>query len=327
MIPQYIRNWIETIEGMRNNNTYKLAWGRAILELVNERASQKIKKEEFNLREVAEKILKLYWNQTFYFRLKQGPTNSEPEILQVINELIKYYSLKVGSNIPVWFNSAAPILKSDHSMYERTIKKLIRILKQDVAYRFKNLDGRQVNLYNYIVSLDLIVIEIESQALLKEYNYILSQLLNYRWSQLLESFNRAPNITNKVKGSSQEKIKRKNLKRFKDILLAYHNKNEIIDFYTNEAIKINEVSIDHFIPWSFMYQDDLWNLVITSKSNNSSKSNKIYPDDFLEKLNNRNKRMINYLPKDSLDFLKLHEAIENDYPNSFYYDFKNSIRF
>lgn len=325
MIPKYISSWIDIIEGMRNNNTYKLAWGRAILELVNERSSLEQKREEFNLSEVAEKILKLYWNQTFYFRLKQGPSNSEPEILQIIQDLIRYYTLKVGSNIPVWFNVAAPILKSDNSKYERTIKKLIRILKQDVAYRFKNLDGHHIDLYAYNSNQNLIVINIENQEMLKEYNYILSQLLNYRWSQLLESFNRAPNITNKVKGSSQEKINRKNLKKFRDILLNLIDESQITDFYSNDTIQIDDVSIDHFIPWSFMYQDDLWNLVITSKSHNSAKSNKIYPDDFLVKLNERNKKIIKYLPKESLEYLKLQEAIENDYPNSFYYDFKNSI--
>lgn len=31
MISNYIKNWINVIEQMNNDNTYKLAWGRAIL--------------------------------------------------------------------------------------------------------------------------------------------------------------------------------------------------------------------------------------------------------------------------------------------------------
>lgn len=31
-IPQYIEDWITIIEEMNNDNTYKLAWGRAIIE-------------------------------------------------------------------------------------------------------------------------------------------------------------------------------------------------------------------------------------------------------------------------------------------------------
>ena len=32
MIPNYIQDWIDIIENMNNDNTYKLAWGRAIVE-------------------------------------------------------------------------------------------------------------------------------------------------------------------------------------------------------------------------------------------------------------------------------------------------------
>ena len=32
----YIRQWLMIIENMNNDNTYKLAWGRAILECIVE---------------------------------------------------------------------------------------------------------------------------------------------------------------------------------------------------------------------------------------------------------------------------------------------------
>ena len=32
MIPQYINDWFRVIENMKNENTYKLAWGSAIVE-------------------------------------------------------------------------------------------------------------------------------------------------------------------------------------------------------------------------------------------------------------------------------------------------------
>lgn len=33
---EYIKLWLEIIENMNNDNTYKLAWGRALLELILE---------------------------------------------------------------------------------------------------------------------------------------------------------------------------------------------------------------------------------------------------------------------------------------------------
>lgn len=33
---EYIKMWLDIIENMNNDNTYKLAWGRALLELIIE---------------------------------------------------------------------------------------------------------------------------------------------------------------------------------------------------------------------------------------------------------------------------------------------------
>ncbi|MCP4216136.1 MAG: HNH endonuclease, partial [bacterium] len=49
------------------------------------------------------------------------------------------------------------------------------------------------------------------------------------------------------------------------------------DIYTGRRIEPKSFSIDHFIPWSFVLHDQLWNLVPTSKSVNSSKNDRL-PD-------------------------------------------------
>ena len=69
--------------------------------------------------------------------------------------------------------------------------------------------------------------------------------------------------------------------------------NRIKDIYTGEYFskeKYEEngpLSIDHFLPWSFVGHDELWNLVPTFRNVNSSKSNSlptydIYIDNFSE---------------------------------------------
>lgn len=53
------------------------------------------------------------------------------------------------------------------------------------------------------------------------------------------------------------------------------------DIYTGHPMtkenfeRHGELSIDHFIPWSFILHDELWNLVPTFKNINSSKNNKL----------------------------------------------------
>lgn len=34
MIPKYINDWLEIIENMNTDNTYKLAWGRVLIECI-----------------------------------------------------------------------------------------------------------------------------------------------------------------------------------------------------------------------------------------------------------------------------------------------------
>ena len=67
-----------------------------------------------------------------------------------------------------------------------------------------------------------------------------------------------------------------------------------------------------------MYSDDIWNLVITSKSNNSSKSNKIPAVEMIEKLEQRNKILKDIVSDKYKNDLEVAE--QGNYVRKFYYD-------
>ena len=94
-----------------------------------------------------------------------------------------------------------------------------------------------------------------------------------------------------------------------------------VDFYTDEILEENNISVDHVIPFSYMYSDDIWNLVLTKKENNSSKSNHIPTQNIIDKLKERNKDLVNNMEdckfKDDLIL-----AIENNYVDKFYLSMK-----
>lgn len=182
-----------------------------------------------------------------------------------------------------------------------------------------NLNKEKKDLY--VLNKDYLYISInkEQVLLLKEYGFVLSQLLNYKWAQLLEKFNNAPRITSKVKGISDNQIRRNNLTKYKNILLE--NMNKPIDFYTGDELDMDDISVDHVIPWSFMYSDDIWNLVLTSKSHNSSKSNNIPSKEVIEQLNQRNKALIETI-NNSKYKEELNIAIMNNYVDKFYLSMK-----
>ncbi|MDD7388766.1 MAG: HNH endonuclease domain-containing protein [Lachnospiraceae bacterium] len=49
----------------------------------------------------------------------------------------------------------------------------------------------------------------------------------------------------------------------------------VCDVFTGKQIEQNRYDVDHFIPWSFVMNDELWNLMPMDSSLNSSKSNRL----------------------------------------------------
>ena len=323
MIPSYISKWLMIIEQMNNDNTYKLAWGRAILECINlVKYSNENDQVFICFDDISELMLKYYWNQLFFFNLAQSPHKQKtPVICQITLNLIDRYKIFSKSSYPVWHNiGIETINKNDKELYKSTIKSISKILHYDVCYRFKNVNGSSLDIYEYQKKNgSLISLKYQDTVLLKEYSVVLSKLLNYKWTQLLEKYNYCPKIASKVKGISDSTLKRNSLARYRNLLLQEFTDNKIIDFYTEEELSLSQLSIDHVIPWSFMYSDDIWNLVITSKSNNSSKSNSVPSEEHIEKLKERNNRIINIINDIKIkNDMKL--AIENSYVDRFYYD-------
>lgn len=322
MIPVYINQWLNVIENMNNENTYKLAWGRAIIECITVDSCY-LDDSGMNviikLEDIAEKMLKYYWNQLFFFNLKQSPNDKKsPIICQLTNTLIEEYKTITGSILPVWYDKAKKVFIKHETFYNEIVKKISRVLPIDVAWRFKMVNKTSISLYEFDEKKKTeICMNYTAAKELKEYSFILSKLLNYKWAQLLEKFNYAPKIASKVNGISQAKIRRNSLTKYKEQLLKQFI-GQPLDFYTGQPLEKDDISVDHVIPWSFMYSDDIWNLVLTSKSNNSSKSNMIPTIDVIERLKLRNQYLVEVV---SENYKKdLEEAIHLNYIDKFYYE-------
>lgn len=316
----YINDWLTVIDGMSNVNTYKLAWGRALVEICHEQIDFKSDHLVISFDQISEVFLKYYWNQSYFFKLYQGPSKSKPVIQQITEDLILAYQTQTGSTLPVWFDEAKKVLIQDKNSYRSYIKKISRTLPQNVSHRFLIVGDQNLELYDLNNQLGTVTFTKSQVALIQDHAFVLSQLLNYRWAQLLEKFNTSPRISMKVKGISEEKIRRNNLNKFKQALLKQFPDGIVRDFYTDEILDLNDISIDHVIPWSYMYSDDIWNLVITSKSRNSSKSNKPITQDFINKLKVRNQQLKTRVEEKYQQ--DLCEAEDLKYIDRYYFEFK-----
>ncbi len=320
-IPEYIRDWLTIIEQMSNDNTYKLAWGRAVVECVAlENYTESDGTAVIRFDDIALNMLKYYWNQLFFFHLKQSPyKDKDPIICRDTEKLIEIYKNVSSNQFPVWFDKAtAELEKNNKPAFDATVKHISKTLHENVSWRFKNVPNRVIDIYEYHKSNSTITLDIEEALLLKEYSAVISKLLNYKWAQLLEKFNFAPKIASKVNSIANAKLKRNSLAKYKDELLKEFENKNITDFYTGQQLSSSEISVDHVIPWSYMYSDDIWNLVITSRRNNSSKSNAIPSGEAIAKLKERNK-IIEPLLSPSFR-ITMEEAIKNNYVAKFYYE-------
>lgn len=82
-----------------------------------------------------------------------------------------------------------------------------------------------------------------------------------------------PGIVYKLSPMDASVRKLEQVRKLWEIILQ---RETILDIYTNKPIE-NDYDIDHFIPWSFVMNDELWNLIPMDSSLNSSKSNRL-PD-------------------------------------------------
>ena len=236
--------------------------------------------------------------------------------------MIEAYYENVGNRKPELFERAESNLPKKE--YETALRKTTSTLKKDVSYRFLNLNGKKLDVYRYNKGDSNLWISTGLLQELRDNERDLYDLINYRWGMILETFNSSPRINKKVKIMDERVIKRKPLTKYKQ-WLDIENPTHVC-FLCGQEITDKELSIDHVIPWSYMYSDDLWNLVYVHRSCNSSKSNVVPSEEGIAKLKERNKRLLDDFIKEHISEKKalpkeigsLEIAIENDYVDKFY---------
>lgn len=142
-------------------------------------------------------------------------------------------------------------------------------------------------LYHWEPGWNYIVISPKSRSFLRSQAPALELIANFFWAEFLENCNRlAPRIVQKV---SRDGASRRSMRRYLKILLA---ETEARCFYCDSALGKERVpTVDHVIPWSFLLEDDLWDLVLACGKCNAEKSDWLPADAFIHKLIVRNRTL------------------------------------
>lgn len=280
---KYLSNWITIIDSIKNDNTYRASWGRAIIECILKEEyivdDQEVVIEEYF---IVQKILKYYWNLNCFFKLSQGDFLVIEKVTKEISE--NFYRKKKHNN-PVWFNEMEIYIKRNQIKFERIISRIMKIVNRNIAHRFLNHRSKKIKLYKLDLKNKAIRFRESDIEIIKNYSHILIDLINSKWALYLETYNTSPLLQRKVIDSAENNLKRKSLRTTKNLLVQYYHNEGIVDFYTGKHLDYLNIKVVHVIPYNYLYSNDIWNLVITDKS---TKHTMIPTKEDLKKLKERN---------------------------------------
>ena len=293
-------------------NTYKFALARALLEHC--RKSEYGDKDAYSIpySYLADRFLEYYWHQVCKFRIKQDfQRDNEPRVVQTIQ------SLFVGRGYD--------FSKIDNSVKEQARKEILknvfghaRSSTSLVVPRFQKIkEGRYATsknlFYDYDDDRKMIHLRPEAFSFFKKNNSILSMAVLAEWAKFLEKINGSlPRLVAKIEADIK---KRKSLVQFRD---AYYS---LIDhcFYCCNKLEHDYTHVDHFLPWSYIFEDEAWNLVLACRGCNLRKSDSLAQEEFRDELIKRNRDYKHRVPllKKSLVLIETKMGWEKEIQNHY----------
>lgn len=253
--------------------TYKFYWFISILEIYSEKNNPRI-----NLWDIIIRMVANAWYPINYFKLSFGKSDSMYDVVKELRNI---------TNIPIDTDKKEIISILEQEIKCNKVKNLLRIFTLNVPFRFlrpwidTSDDKETVERSTHFENSCLYAIQRESNNWWIDINPVWSEYLTTNCKILLDFsyWNLAlflqtrnpnvPNIPNKlIKPDLRASLN--NQRKFWNTVVTVEGNFRCI--YTNKELQVGEYDLDHFIPWSFVSHDLLWNLVPVSPEINSSKS-------------------------------------------------------
>jgi len=270
-----VSDFVALARDAQTSTTYKPALLKAIVRIQRERA-----RESVPLRDVAEQFAQLYWTQTIVYHLRQAASLSkEPEVLQALR------SAAIEANTRR-FGDLADAARL------RLLTSIVKTLKIDVLRRFHvGMPVGSAPLYS--VTDETIAFSETAVAFIRTNSITLEMIANHWWARFLEKVNRlAPAIIQKIEADG---TRRSSLRWFYERVKDVDAPN---CFYCARLFSAEATRhVDHFIPWSFLLADPVWDLVFACVQCNLSKSDRLPNRSFIAQLDALNERRLDIVPE------------------------------
>ena len=317
--------------------TYKYYWFVSILDIV-----VKEQRRQISFWEVIVGMIAEAWYPIHYFRLSFGKSDSlYIQIIELQKEL----------NIPIDAKKDEIKKQIFNNLSTPKIRGLLRVFTLNVPYRFLSpwinytTDNEVVELSQtytnnciYSIKEDIIEINPKWQQYLND-NYLILRDFTF-WNLTVFLQKRNPNVPD-VPSKLVKPIFRDSLVKQRHFWDTYIDINGSIKcIYTGKVLYKKNYDLDHFVPWSFVSHNLLWNLSPTDSSINSSKSNNLpLLDQYLRPFAKMHQQAIQVIypknPNNKLleDYLTLHDSLsdlvqlsDNDFLNVFQKTFSPMVQ-
>ncbi len=277
---EYWRLFNRFFSGLSNKTTtYKFALLKAILDNLfnNESVAGG---ERILYSDIFSKFAESFWNLVIKYRLRQKALSSDgktSKIEQIFHEAVR----------------KEPVLGCIEfaAIEERTRFALVQKVQQECCrYVLGALYGDfSGDLYAFNLSGDFLVLAPGAYEFLLKYKIEVEKLNYYHWAQFLERIN-DESVLFGILGKLELSLpQREPLSVFRKVLSVEFEENNC--FYCGRKLT-GIVHVDHFIPWSFVKEDKLWNFVLSCPNCNIKKSNILPEKRLIEKINIRNRTIL-----------------------------------
>ena len=275
-LPQNNTLPISRLAGIFSNTTatYKYYWFVALLDIVVKERKTRISFWEIIAGMVAES-----WYPIHYFKLSFGKSDS---LFDKSLEIQKEFQLSIEDD--------KDRIKKQLLDNLNNTKKYLRVFTINVPYRFlspwiKYTTDNDVVLRSqkfenncfYAIYGDEIIINDNWVEYLVEHYSILRDFAFWNLTEFLQKRN--PNVPD-VPSKLIKPIQRDSLTKQHKFWDTYiETVGSINCIYTGKQLFAKQYDLDHFVPWSFVSHNLLWNLIPADPCINSSKSNNLPPLD------------------------------------------------
>ena len=266
-------------DSCRKRNTYKFGLIKALLDNVfNGTPSEN--GVFFSYNEIFGKFAENYWNLVIKYDLRQ----MRPDGKSKISKIEKILKDAVSRNSVIASLEFDALDKVTRDTISKTVAKECKNCVVGALY--EDFEGV---LYEFNLKKDGLILNFCMHEFMQKYKMEIEKLNYYSWAKFLEQVNDESALIRVIDKLESATPRRNDLSVYREILFKEFEENTC--FYCGKKLQKN-VHVDHFIPWTFVKDDRIWNFVLSCPLCNIKKNDRIAPRDYIIRVENRNKRLI-----------------------------------